>query len=186
MYTTRNFICRIFVLIVCFTPLVTAQLSHAPAQSGQNLPGCWPQEYSVQRDDTSGILTLSTPYYTVQHNLKKGGAITKIKYAHGKVDNLLVQPIGTSVQIESGIIFNDVNNSAANISHTKTGKTEIVRTECALIDKDGQDSGIKVKTTYEYHWGYIKIHKEFHFPAKSVRIKNVKNGEFTSSERAFT
>jgi len=173
VHRARNVVRRIFVLIICFTPLVTTQLSDALARSGQNLPGCWPQEYSVQRDDTSGVLTLSTPYYAVQHNLKRGGVITKIKYTHGRVDNLLVRPIETSVQNESGIIYDDVNNSAAHISHTKSGRIEMITNECALVDRNGQDSGIKVKTTYEYHWGYIKIRKEFYFPADSIRIKNL-------------
>jgi hypothetical protein len=161
------------VLIVCSISLATMRLSQALAQSGQSLPGCWPQEYSVQQDDTSGMLTLSTPYYAVQHNLKKGGAISKIKYTHGKVDNVLVRPIKTSVQIENGTTFDDVGNPTAHISHTKTGKTEILISECSLVGQNGQDSGIKVKTTYEYRWGYIKIRKALYFPADSLRIKNL-------------
>ena len=102
-----------FVLIVCSISLATMRLSQALAQSGQSLPGCWPQEYSVQQDDRTGMLTLSTPYYAVQHNLKKGGAISKIRYIHGKVDNLLVYPIKTSIQTEDGTTFDDVGNPAA-------------------------------------------------------------------------
>jgi hypothetical protein len=173
MDAARNFVSSIFVLIVYFAELGTAQVSRAVAQPEKNLPGCWPQEYTVGRDDMSGVVTLSTPYWTIQHNLKKGGAITKIKYTYGKADNLLVEPIKTSVQNESGIIFEDVNDSSARISHTKDGKTEIVTIECSLVDKNGRDSGIKTKTIYQYHWGYIKIHKEFYFPADSIRIKSL-------------
>ena len=143
MGITRKFMCLIFVLIVCFTPFGTAQLSRAVTQSEQNLPGCWPREYSVKQDDISGILTLSTAYYTIQHNLKSGGAITKIKYTHGNVANLLVEPIKTSVQNDSGIIFNDADSPSANVSCTKTGKTEIVTIQCSLVNKSGQDSGIR-------------------------------------------
>ncbi|MHC4425241.1 MAG: DUF6259 domain-containing protein [Planctomycetota bacterium] len=181
MHTTRNFIYRIFVLILCFTLAAIARRSHAAVQSGQNLPGCWPQEYSVQRDDTSGLLTLSTPYYTVQHNLKRGGAITKIKYTHGRVGNLLVRPFETSVQNETGIIFNDINSSTARISHTKTGKTEFVTSQCTLADENGQESGIRVKTTYEYHWGYIRIRREFHFPADAIKNLSVLSTVFDPS-----
>ncbi len=173
MDAARNFVSSVFVLIVCFAELGTAQVSRAVAQPEKNLPGCWPQEYTVERDDMSGVVTLSTPYWTIQHNLKKGGAITKIKYTYGKADNLLIEPIKTSVQNKSGIIFDDVSDSSAHISHTKTGKTEIVTIECCLVDKSGRDSGIKVKTIYQYHWGYIKIHKEFYFPADSIQIKNL-------------
>lgn len=173
MYIRRNPMCRKFALIACFMPLVTSQLSHALAESRQNLPGCWPQEYSVRRDDASGTVALSTPYYTVQHNLRYGGAITKIRYTHGKVGNLLVLPIKTSIQNESEIVFDDLNDSAANISYDKAGKTVLLTIECNLIDRNGRDSGIKVKTTYEYRWGYIKICKEFHFPVDAIRIKNL-------------
>ncbi len=121
----------------------------------------------------SGTLTLSTPYYAIQHNLKKGGAIAKIKYTHGKVDNLLVQPVETSVRNEADIVFDDLHCPAARLSCTETGKTKIVTIESALTDNDSRDSGIKVRTIYEYHWGYIKIHKEFHFPPAGIRIKNL-------------
>jgi hypothetical protein len=163
------FCCRVLVITLC----LMAPLSHAIAQAGQNPPGCWPQEYSVQRDDVSGTLTLSTPYYAVQQNLRKGGAITRIEYTYGKVDNLLVLPIRTSVRNEADIVFDDLNASAAHVSCTETGKTRIVNIESTLADKDSHDSGIKVKTTYEYQWGYIKIHKEFHFPAAAIKIKNL-------------
>jgi len=173
MYATKNVICRLFLLIVCFTQLATISPSQVLAQLRQNLPGCWPQEYSVKRDDTSGIIVLSTPYYTVEHNVKRGGAITKIKYIHGKAANLLVQPIKTSIQNEAGIIFDDLNVSNPHILCTKNGKIEIVTIECNLVDRNAQDSGVKVRTIYEYHWGYIRIHKEFYFPADSIRIKNL-------------
>ena len=80
MYTRSNVIWRIFVPIVCLTQLAAVQPSRAAGRTEQSLPGCWPQEYKVQQDDTSGVLTLSTRYYTVQQDLKRGGAITKIKY----------------------------------------------------------------------------------------------------------
>ena len=32
----------------------------------------WPQAYAVQRDDAAGILTLRTPYYIVEQDLKQG------------------------------------------------------------------------------------------------------------------
>ena len=45
------------------------------------LPSAWPQAYSVQRNQAAGLLTLSTPYYTVQHDMKRGGAISSIRLA---------------------------------------------------------------------------------------------------------
>jgi hypothetical protein len=172
MYATKN-ICHEFFLIICFIQLAIVSPLHVLAQSKQDLPGYQPQEYSVKRDDTRGIIALSTPYYVVEHNVKSGGAITRIKYTHGKVANFLVQPIKTSIENEAGIIFDDLNFSKPHIICTKRGKTEIVTIECNLVDKNAQDSGVKVRTRYEYRWGYIRVHKEFYFPADSIQMKNL-------------
>jgi hypothetical protein len=160
------------ILITRFAPPATAQAS-AVAPSQQHPPGCWPQEYSIQRDDKSGILTLSTPYYTVQHNLRKGGAISKIGYTHGRLDNLLVEPITTSVQDENDMLLIDIADRDPRVAYAKNGNTATVTIDCNLVDNDNQVSGAMVKTRYEYRWGYIKIHKEFYFPGNSVRVKNL-------------
>ena len=172
MYTTRSLICSVCILIIRFAPLATAQ-DPAVAPSKQHAPVCWPQEYSIQRDDKSGILTLSTPYYTVQHNLKKGGAISKIGYTHGRLDNLLVEPITTSVQDENDIVFRDLSDHDPRVMYVKNDNTATVTIDCNLVDNNNLISGAAVRTIYEYRWGYIKIHKEFYFPANSVRIKNL-------------
>jgi hypothetical protein len=152
--------------------VATAQAS-AVAPPQQHRPGCWPQEYSIQRDDKSGILTLSTPYYTVQHNLKKGGAISKIGATYGRLDNLLVEPITTSVQNENDIVLCDLSDHDPHVAYVKNGNTATVTIDCNLVDKDNRVSGATVRTIYEYRWGYIKIHKEFYFPVNAVRIKNL-------------
>jgi len=127
--------------------------------------------YTVERNEKT--ITLSTAYYTIEHNLKKGGAISRITLTHGKADNLLAAPVKTSVQNAAGDIFDDLNNAEAVVSYRKDGKTEIITVECGLTDKTSNASGIKTKTIYEYHWGYIKIHKEFYFPPQSVKIKTL-------------
>jgi len=172
VYTTRILISSVCILITRLTPLATAQAT-AVAPSRQHPPGCWPQEYSIQRDDNAGILTLSTPYYTVQHNLKRGGVISKIGYTHGRLDNLLAEPIATSVQDENDTVLRDIGDYDPRVAYAKNGNNATVTVECNLVDNDNRDSGAMVKTIYEYRWGYIKIHKEFYFPADSVRIKNL-------------
>ena len=160
------------MLITSFAQPATAQAS-AVAPPQQRRPGCCPQEYCIQRDDKSGILTLSTPYYTVQHNLKKGGAISKIGYTHGRLDNLLVEPITTSVQDENDIVFRDLGDRDPRATYVKNGNTATVTIDCNLVDKDNRVPGATVRAIYEYRWGYIKIHKEFHFPVNAARIKNL-------------
>jgi len=155
------------------------------ATSQTELKGHWPQKTSVSRNDDAGTLTLSTPYYAVTHDLKKGGAISKIVYPHGKVANLLVKPIETSIQIEdksviapysgpsSLPIYSDLNDVSPEISLRSSEEEEIVIVRCHLMDDSGKDSNIVVQTTYAYRWGYIRIHKEVIFPEIPVRIKNL-------------
>ena len=76
---------------------LSAEASSA-GQPAQKAPRTWPQAYSVQRDGASGILTLCTPYYTMEQDLKKGGAIARITLTHGRATNLLVRPIETRVR----------------------------------------------------------------------------------------
>lgn len=133
----------------------------------------WPQQYSVQRDATAGELRLSTPYYTVVHDLKQGGAIRAIRLTNGRATNLLVQPIITRIEREDGTRFTDLKDGKARVTHRQEGLTEIVTVESQLVDDARHASGINVRTVYAYHWGYIKIHKEFHGPADGVRVREV-------------
>lgn len=143
------------VLGLAATPLLSS------AQPESALPSVWPQEYAVYRDESSGLLTLSNSYYTVQHDLKRGGAISRISLRHGKAPNLLVRPIHTAVRDEDGTFYTDLGDRAARVSHHRKDMTERVVVESRLLDEQGRAAGLEVKTAYEYHWGYIKIHREF-------------------------
>ena len=138
----------------------------------QKVPRTWPQAYSVQRDEASGILTLSTPYYTMEQDLKKGGAVTRITLTHGKAKNLLVRPIETRVRDKSGAVLTDLNDSAPTVTHHREGLHEIVTVQGALKDQAGRVSGLRVKTTLQYRWGYVKIRKELLAPA-GARVREV-------------
>ncbi len=70
-------------------------LSVAGPVCGQS--GTWPGEYTVERQDAAGTLTLSTPYYTFRHDLKRGAEISLVAYTHGSSPNLLVKPIDAYV-----------------------------------------------------------------------------------------
>jgi hypothetical protein len=162
----RRFLACLPVLLVGAFPLLAAP-------SGGRLTSTWPQEYSVRRDDTSGLLTLSTPYYTVQHDLKRGGAISSIRLTHGRATNLLAQPLATRIQNENGVRLTDLRAANALVSHRREGLNEVVTVECRLADDQGHASGIQVKTRFEYHWGFIKIHKEFASPPGDFRAREV-------------
>jgi len=95
--------------------LLLSALPSAAPESPQGLPSAWPQTYSVQRNKAAGLLTLSTPYYTVQHDLKHGGAISSIRLTHGKASNLLVLPFETRVQDAAGNLHSDLAEPAPRV-----------------------------------------------------------------------
>ena len=86
----------------------------------------WPEPYKVQRDESAGVLTLSTRYYTVEHDLKKGGVIRRISLTHGRAANLLVRPIETRVLNERGTALSDLRDAKPNVQHRTENLNEIV------------------------------------------------------------
>jgi hypothetical protein len=142
------------------------------ARADQPLPRTSPQAYSVKQDEATGILSLHTPYYTVEQDLRKGGAITRIALTHGKAANMLASPMETRVRDESGVVLTDLRDSTPVVTHHQDGLNEIVTVECVLKNQDGRASGIRVKSTFQYRWGYIKIRREFLVPA-GVRAREL-------------
>jgi hypothetical protein len=172
------------VRVLVFVAFLGSTLVAIAAQPGPKSNSTWPQPYSVQRDEAAGILALRTPYYTVEHNLRQGGAITRITLQHGKAANLLVRPIAVRVRNESGAVLTDLKDSAPKVAHRRAGLNEIVTVECELVDEQGMTapsqaqqagsiSGLRVKSTFEYRWGYVKIHKEFLAPPGGVRVHEI-------------
>jgi len=145
----------------------------ASAESVTDLVSTWPQAYSVQRDKAARLLTLSTPYYTVQHDLKRGGAIASIRLTHGTATNLLVRPFETRIQDASGVIASDLNEPAPRVTTRREGLNELVTVESTLRDAAGKPSGVRVKTVYEYRWGYVKVQKQLTFRGKDLRAKEI-------------
>jgi hypothetical protein len=155
---------------LCAILLSVSAVGSAAEPPAPKVPRTWPQAYSVQRDETAGLLTLRTPYYTIEQDLKKGGAMARIALTHGKAANLLVRPLETRVRDASGAVLSDLNDAAPTVAHGREGLNEIVTIQCALKDQAGRASGFGVKTTLEYRWGYVKIRKELLAPAgASVR-----------------
>ena len=169
-------------------PAQMVEASPLPVQvsegSAPHPKGNWPQEYTVRRDESAGQLILSTPYYSVVHDLKAGGAISRISYVHGQAPNLLVRPLATSVQLAAKKLphhivkqarakppedLRDIHDSTPNVFVSRRGKWPVVTVEATLKSQDGTDADVHIKTVYDYRWGYIKIHKEFLFPAQPLR-----------------
>jgi len=158
--------------ILCVSVLLIAAQGLTAEPPAAKRPRTWPQTYSVHRDEAAGILTLRTAYYTVEQDLKKGGAIARISLTHGKAANLLASPLATRVRDENGTVFTDLADSSPAVAHRREGLNEVVTVECSLKDLAGRASAIRAKTTFQYRWGYIKIHKEL-LAASGVRVREV-------------
>jgi len=155
--------------------------------------GWSPQSYEVERTSrwVSGVafrevIELSTPYYTILHDLDRGGTISMIRLTHGQANNLLVAPIESRVQLTSENegeanqqnagterIYRDIHDRSPDVTHTKSGQWETIAVEASLLDERGEDSGLRTKTIYTYRWGYIKVHKEIIVDSDSVRARSL-------------
>ncbi|HUV14773.1 MAG TPA: DUF6259 domain-containing protein, partial [Acidobacteriota bacterium] len=167
--------------------LVILLVSDGFAQPEFTKRGWWPQDYSVRKDAQSGKMVLSTPYYSIEHDLKQGGAITKIVLTHGKVDNLLLKPMETNIRLlterlesqspfrqpETKDIYRDTLDSSPSVSHTSSDKSEVVTVLSELMNDEGLKSGVSTKTTYTYRWGYIRIRKEFSIREAPIKARSL-------------
>ena len=126
-------------LLIALLVMVFLTLSSLAASRGWT-----PQSYEVKEDrrwvgglSFKGVIELSTPYYTILHDLGNGGAISSIQLTHGQTENLLVTPIECSVQLTSegqpksgsrsartAFIYRDINDNSPTVTHAKSGKWE--------------------------------------------------------------
>ncbi|MCZ2149836.1 MAG: DUF6259 domain-containing protein [Bryobacterales bacterium] len=135
--------------------------------------GTWPGEYRVERRDAAGTLALSTPYYTFRHDLKRGAEISVVAYTHGSSTNLLVKPIDAYVATAEGESFHSQNDASPEVVLDSSGKARVVRVTSRLLSAKGKDSGIRLRTRYEYRWGYVKVRREFVFGESPIAIRRV-------------
>lgn len=166
-YRTNRLPVQLSLLAMVAVLLTSAAPANQPpaATPAPKPRSTWPQPYSVERNETSGKLFLSTPYFTIEQDLKKGGAIVRVALTYGKAANLLAGPVETRVADAHGTVFSDVNDSRPTVSHRHDGLREMVTVEAAMVSQDGRASALRVKTTLHYRWGYVKIRKEISGPA---------------------
>jgi Domain of unknown function (DUF6259) len=158
-------------LFLCLLVPLTALAAAEPPSPAQ--PSTWPQAYSVRRDQAAGLLILSTPYYTVQHDLKRGGAISSIRLTHGTATNLLVRPFETRIQDAAGKVYSDLADPRPHVTFRQKDLNELVTVESELRDAQGNEGGVRVKAVYQYRWGYVKVHKEIALHGKGFRAQDV-------------
>ena len=176
-------VCLIGLPVMCLLLISNALASRA-----------WsPQPYEVKRDRLwmgglgfKEVIELSTPYYTIVHDLESGGVISQIKLTHGQAENLLVSPLECSVQLASAAgsrsseqrartarIYSDTGDRSPEVTVSKSGDWEVITVEASLLNEQGEESGVRTKTTYTYRWGYIKVHKEIIIEANEVLARTL-------------
>jgi hypothetical protein len=107
-------------------------------QTGITCLPWWPQDYKVKLDNGKSLLTLSTPYYLIEQDLKQGGNISRVNYTYGRAENLLMSPVGVRILTgDDKQEYSDMFNSPAEIKYENSGKSITVTTNCYLKDKDG-------------------------------------------------
>ncbi|MCX8109508.1 MAG: hypothetical protein N3G20_11975, partial [Verrucomicrobiae bacterium] len=162
------------VCLCCVGRVLFAPSFHeAVAGPIEQVRSTWPQQHSVRREAGSGALVLSTPYYTFEHDLKKGGVVRRIRLTHGRADNLLCAPITTHVLLEDGTLYTDLMDDEPRIEHRRDGLKEVVIVEARLVADNGSASGIRVRTAYEYRWGYLKVQREYIVSERDARVRGV-------------
>jgi hypothetical protein len=119
------------------------------------------QGYFVNKDSNLGLLTLSAPQLKVTHDLRRGGTISAISLPHGKTTNLLAAPIATALRDTKDDLYTDLRDFAPRVTHRSRGQLEIVVVESAMKNAAGQVAKVELRTTYEYHRGFVKVHREY-------------------------
>ena len=139
------------------------------------------QKYQIKKDKNTLVLT--TPYYTFEHDLTKGGALQKIALTHGEEKNLLINPIGASLGIarsdedpkapwyNGGVkSYSILNDTEAKVSYVESEGWPIVTIVSSFKNNALTSSGVQLKSVYNYKWGYVKIHQEVLFPKEPLEI----------------
>ena len=142
----------------------SAALAAAPPPAPA-LSSTWPQPYAVREDPGAGILSLATPFCKVEQDLRQGGAIARLSLTYGRASNLLASPVAARVLTEDGSELTDLRDSTPRVSRRQEGQNELVTVECRLLDAQGRASGLRLRSTFNYRWGYVKIHRELLVPA---------------------
>lgn len=138
--------------------------------------GTTPENYEVERDDPAGTVRLKTRFYEVTHDLTKGGAISSIILFRGTGENMLTEPISCAVTTADWkTTLSDVNAPALECEITRDGKYATLVMTSGLRPTVGEaaDSPVKIRTVYEYRWGYIRVKRQFLFPDSGFDVAQI-------------
>lgn len=141
---------------------------------GATLYGTAPEPYEVEEDREGGVLTLRTPFYAVEHDLRAGGAIRSIRLFRGSGENLLLAPMGCEVALEGvGRSFSSLADAAPKIEVARAGEGVRVEASGLLRSSEGETCGVEYHVSYEYHWGAVRVRQRFRFLREGVRVSRL-------------
>lgn len=129
--------------------------------------GVCPGELRVQRDGDQ--VTVRTPYYEIAHGLEVGGGVCSVRFPQAGVANIVIRPFGFELRLEGEPkIFRPCGRTTAEVDTVEGGATASFR--AALVDEEGRDCGVSLRTVYRHRWGYVRVRQELEFPAGGLRV----------------
>lgn len=138
----------------------------------QTLYGVSPEDVKLVEDRENGRLVVNTRFYEVAHDLRQGGAIAAIRYYNGSNRNILLQPMGSFLNLPDAWGFSDLNEHEPQVSASAApGPT--LRFSGLLRNGEGKDAGVRYESEYQYRWGYVKVFKRFTFPASGLAVRQL-------------
>lgn len=148
----------------------------------KTLYGTWPEFYEVREDAAQHRLRLRTSCYQIEHDLRQGGAIREICYPAGTGQNLLLQAMEATVLLpddnpRTGYrekMLADTAERSPRVQVNNKGTEVELTFQGRLRDAGGNDADIAYQYRYVYRWGYVRVRKEFHFPANGIAVRSIK------------
>lgn len=142
---------RLLCAVACAVALQTA----SAASSNSTQP------HRLQKLKSPARLLVTNSYYAVEHDLSRGGAISRLRLAHGD-GSLILGAATAQVADANGMIFSEMNDPKPRVSTSTFGQARIIDVEARLLNDRGVAvRNVTLKSRYEHRWGYIKIRKEF-------------------------
>jgi len=101
-------------------------------------------ELQLHRD--GDLLTLSSPFWSVRHDLKQGGCVTGVTLTHGSGRNLVKAPIGAAVDDR----FFECLETEPDCGIRELGNSVLLRFGGVMRTADGSASPVRYGHTYLY------------------------------------
>jgi hypothetical protein len=150
--------------------------------------GTYPEPLELVHDYENRKLLVRNRFYEVEHDLSRGGAIAAIRYGQIGDRNILVEPMGSFVELSDATrawptpsslafpppsphtAFTDLNDAQPEVHTGGNGDELRLRFGGWLCNPEGRSCGVRYEFEYRYRWGHIRVHKQFLFPQSGLDV----------------